>query len=314
MANNFKYITEEDFYFIMDTLKENLEIYKENRVHIRNFGIKLSNGAEVYFNLHKSTIAHLLGVNTDYLMSLGYFKEVNSYDLLEKIIYNPNILYEYSKNGILNLSALFSDNIFDKNLIFKDLFTLDLNNLYFYSPLVINKEDPNNINYYYGGGLLAYKIPDTKDEYRLVSLSKRNHGKYRSVISHRYYDNKDDFIKDILFFTKGQNITFAVEGMYYEKKDENIRVITRTNKELLENTKIIDELKLPNKVHVLSELKNKYSINGMALEGVNEIFSAKNEYEMLKRLYKVIIKNEDKKKFVDDDNLVQTKDQEDKKI
>ena len=86
MANNFKYITEEDFYFIMDTLKENLEIYKENRVHIRNFGIKLSNGAEVYFNLHKSTIAHLLGVNTDYLMSLGYFKEVNSYVLLEKII------------------------------------------------------------------------------------------------------------------------------------------------------------------------------------------------------------------------------------
>ena len=163
---------------------------------------------------------------------------------------------------------------------------------------------------------MAYKIPndDGEEEYRIVTLSKVTHGKYRGITSHRYYDNEEDFKKDIAYFTNGQDISFVTEAKYYEKKDENISIISRSYEELLENTKRIDELNLPNDVDVLQELKNRYSIKCMALEGIADVLEANDEYEMLKRLYKVIIKNEDKNKFVDDDNLVQTKDQEDKKI
>ena len=312
MANNFKYMTEEDFYFIIEVLKDNLEAYKNNNIENNNYRIKLANGKEIYFNFRKATVAHLLGINTDYLMSLGYFKEKSSYELLENIIYNPGVIYEYSKNGILNLSTLFSDNIFEKNMIFKDLFKLDLDNLYFYSPTFTNKEDPNNINYDYGRGLLAYKIPDTNDEYRIVNLSKRTHGKYRAISSHRYYDNKEAFISDIKYFTKGQNITFITEASCYENEDEIIYNIVKSNTELLDNTKRIDSLNLSNKVHVLNELKSKYSIKCMMLRGIDEVFNATEEYDMLKRLYEVFVKNEET--FTDDSLITSIGTKEDNKL
>lgn len=314
MTNSFKYMTEEDFYFIIEVLKDNIETYKKNNVHIRNFSIKLSNGKLIHYNLYTSTIAHILGVNTDYLYSLGIYKEKESYELLENLIYNPSTILELSKKGLIDFGILFSDKIFEKNLIFKELFTLDLNNMYFYSPLVTNKVSPESINYDYGKGLIAYKIDDSKEEYRIVTLSKRTHAKYRAISSHRYYDNKETFINDLLYFTNNQEISFVTEAKYYEKKDQNIYEIKRTIEELLENTKMIDELMIPNKVDVLSELKNKYSIQIMALEGIEDVFEAKDEYDMLKRLYKVMVKNYSNKTFTDDTSLASMENKEDNKL
>ncbi len=305
MANALKYLSDDDFYLLIDSLKQNLETYKKNNLHIRNFCIKLSNGHEIYFNLHKSTIAHLLGIDVDYLYSLGKFKQDKAYDLLEYIIYNPDSLLEMSKKGLLNFGLLFSDNVFEKNMIFDKLFTLDLNNVYFYSPLVTTKELPSNINYEEGKALIAYKIEgeNNEEEYRIITLSKKTHGKYRSISSHRYYDDKELFMKDLLFFTENQDISMITDAMCYEKKDENTCEVSISIKDLLENTKRIDELGLPNKVDVKEELKRRYSIKCLALDGIDEVLNSKDEYEMLKKLYKVIINNEGNIVFEDDSKI-----------
>lgn len=298
MANRFKNMSEEDLNLILDAIEENLNLYLHNKVNIRNFSINLSNGESEYFNLHKSTIAHLLGINIDYLISTGFFYSSDkSYDILLDLLNNRARLINLVKMGKINLGILFSDHIFEKNIIFRDLFNLDLDNFLFASSLISNRY--TNLNSSKDRPLLlAYKINSDEEEYRIVILSKLTLSKYRGILSHRYYDNKQDFIKDIKYFTEGQEISFITSTKCYEKKDENEVEIIRTYNDLYNNTKLIDELKLDNTVNVDKELESELKVADRTTGKYFRVYEATNNYELLKILYE--LKLEDSIIYKDD--------------
>jgi len=49
----------------------------------------LGNGDKINFSVPNDTIAHLLGVNTNYLVSTGRFNSTYSFDILKEMCENP---------------------------------------------------------------------------------------------------------------------------------------------------------------------------------------------------------------------------------
>ncbi len=82
--------------------------YKRIRLDKRKIMLFLSNGDVVNYTINKSNLAHLLGVNTDYLLSTGLYNESNSYDLLKKFLCNTGNIYKMYKDGIIDLNKLLS--------------------------------------------------------------------------------------------------------------------------------------------------------------------------------------------------------------
>ena len=92
---------------IMANLEKSFSYNKSTRIY-------LANGDAISFSITKGTIAHLLGVNTNYLSSLGIFKENNSYELLKRLCENAYKIHELHTKGIISYDQLFSKNIIEK--------------------------------------------------------------------------------------------------------------------------------------------------------------------------------------------------------
>ena len=65
------------------------------------YNLLLDNGEELRIVFSNSSIAHLLGVDTEYLKTTGLFKG-NSYDILKSICNDSYRLYNMVRGGYLN--------------------------------------------------------------------------------------------------------------------------------------------------------------------------------------------------------------------
>lgn len=68
----------------------------------------LSNGDRIRVKIPKTSIPHLLGINTEYLKSTGLYKGMNSYEIMLDFIKNPNEAFQKHESGIINLDKILS--------------------------------------------------------------------------------------------------------------------------------------------------------------------------------------------------------------
>lgn len=94
--------------------EDNYNFYeKDNFEHKTDLSKKsylmfLSNGDRIRVKIPKTSIPHLLGINTEYLKSTGLYKGMNSYEIMLDFIKNSNEAFQKHESGIINLDKILS--------------------------------------------------------------------------------------------------------------------------------------------------------------------------------------------------------------
>ena len=81
---------------------------RRNDLSKKSYLMFLSNGERIKIKIPKSSIHHLLGINTEYLKSTGLYKGMNSYEIMLDFIKNSNEAFQKHESGIINLDKILS--------------------------------------------------------------------------------------------------------------------------------------------------------------------------------------------------------------
>lgn len=98
------YFGKEDDYNFYE--KDNFE--HKTDLSKKSYLMFLSNGDRIRVKISKTSIPHLLGINTEYLKSTGLYKGMNSYEIMLDFIKNPNEAFQKHESGIINLDKILS--------------------------------------------------------------------------------------------------------------------------------------------------------------------------------------------------------------
>lgn len=98
------YFVKEDDYNFYE--KDNFE--HKTDLSKKSYLMFLSNGDRIRVKIPKTSIPHLLGINTEYLKSTGLYKGMNSYEIMLDFIKNPNEAFQKHESGIINLDKILS--------------------------------------------------------------------------------------------------------------------------------------------------------------------------------------------------------------
>ena len=66
-----------------------------------------NNNSNINYSIPNESIAHLLGINTNYLISTSRFNATNSFDLLKEMCENPFRINQLYNEGIIKYEYLF---------------------------------------------------------------------------------------------------------------------------------------------------------------------------------------------------------------
>ena len=163
----------------------------------------LSNGEIIQYKIPKDSIAHLLGINIEYLQQKKLFMSENYYDILNELISNPYKIHTCNKDGTLNYSMLFSPYMKEKIECFKENIKPNVNDTKF-----VCKYDSSR-TYTYTSKNQKYNyiiIKGTTDQrYMALCLVKRLN--YYVPMSSQTFDTKEDLNKFLEENITNQEIT-----------------------------------------------------------------------------------------------------------
>lgn len=122
------------FEYLMELIANNVETYNRNSRYKDKFSLTFANGNNIKIYVPNSSVPHLLGVNTNYLMSSGLYREKSSYELLNKMCEDRYRLYRYINDNIIDEKQLFSEHIEKKNSAFVQNLKINIFNMIFACP------------------------------------------------------------------------------------------------------------------------------------------------------------------------------------
>ena len=122
------------FEYLMELIANNVETYNRNSRYKDKFSLTFANGDNIKIYVPNSSVPHLLGINTNYLMSSGLYREKNSYELLNKMCEDRYRLYRYINDNIIDEKQLFSEHIEKKNSAFVQNLKINIFNMIFACP------------------------------------------------------------------------------------------------------------------------------------------------------------------------------------
>lgn len=195
--------------------------------------IYLSNGESIYFNITKSSLAHLLGINTNYLASTSIFREKNSYELLKKMCDSSYKIHDLHTKGIINYNELFSKNIYEKlNGFFKNI------NINCEETELVCKYDPSR----------NYKLNELNEKFDYLIVKNVN-GKYYMLclikdkltgqylpMSNRYFENFEEAQDQLSTLLPNQEVTIMNSA-----KCDNCKQHFLDDKQKLEKAKNLED-------------------------------------------------------------------------
>ena len=116
-----------DFERICDFIKETLAWYEKISRGLDNTYLTLSNDKRLKIAFPRKSVAHLLGIDTEYLKSTNLFLESTSYDLLNRIIQDSFYVNKKVNEGLLNYKSFLSEYIYEKLDMFDENTKIDFN-------------------------------------------------------------------------------------------------------------------------------------------------------------------------------------------
>ena len=214
MANEKLKMTE--FEEKLQKIKDALNFYDNKHYESKKFTYALANGEKINYNIPENAIAHLLGVNTNYLLSTSFLrpKSNSSIDVLRELCNNDNWYYLYNRYnlGTLDLEQLFSSQMDKKVEIFENNIKPILQNIEFVCKIDRNKIHQQGIDYMDIDYMICSK--DERGKYLVLGLALM--GKYYTGRTSMYFENQEELqekFKDILY---DQQMTFAYSFSMYD--------------------------------------------------------------------------------------------------
>lgn len=190
-------------------IKEIINFNELSQYQNRRNRIYLSNGDRINYSVPNNTIAHLLGINTNYLMSTGLCSSTNSFDALKEMCENAYRINKAYRDGIINYAQLFSPFLKQKLEGFKENIKLNTE-----ETVLVCKYDSSR----------AF-ITDTKSE------------KYDYIIVKKYQDKKIGILgivnKDKYFVPMSNQLFYsfedAKETLESYLKNQEVAIMTGIN-------------------------------------------------------------------------------------
>ena len=216
--------------------------------------IYLANGERIEFEITKSSLAHLLGVDTNYLASLNIFREKSSYELLKKMCEEAYKIHDLHVKKIINYDQLFSKNIIEK-----------LSG--FWKNININCEETELVCKYdasrsYKSNEITEKfdyiiVKNINGKYYMLCLVKNSIGVYLPM-SNRCFESYDELQEQLSIFLVNQEITF----MNSSKLDEN-KPYYLDDKQKLEKAKNLEDYRKMYNCSIDLTGQYKYMLSGV---------------------------------------------------
>lgn len=197
-----------DYEKLFANIRNCVSKYEDSNLNERIIDMSLANGERLSYCVPEGKIAHLLGINTDYLRSTSCLKASNnSIDILKEFIKDVNTYSIVGKfnDGYLKHEQVFSSYLNDKISIFNEIIQPNIFQLEFLAKIDRNEchqngQDVMNVDYF-----LCTKSEN--DDYLVLGLVKESNN-YVPITSQLYTDinNLKEKFAPIL---ENQELTFV---------------------------------------------------------------------------------------------------------
>ena len=175
-----------DYDLLIEKIAENVDWYEKRNFDDRVYNLTLDNGERLKICFTHNTIAHLLGIKTEYLKSTGQFPK-DSYDILKLVFKDSYRLYNMICQGHLTYDSFVSDYAYEKLEGFQSICGVDLYNMEFackYSKeySYVTGHPQLEADYYIG----------YKSNNGLYIIGLKKNGNYYYPMTNRYIDYSDE--------------------------------------------------------------------------------------------------------------------------
>lgn len=205
-------ITMENFNKLLDRLRLAVNSYDYSNCKFTRFSLFFANGDRILYSIPEQSIAHLLGVKTDYLSSTSclHSKSNSSIDVLRALC-DPENAYSIYKNisdGILDFDKMFSKYIYQKIDDFESNIKPYINNFEFVCKVDRNKVHYNGVDYMDVSYFICTKDKQT-NKFSLIGIV--DNGGYYVPRTIMVFDSIDDLKanKSLFEVLNGQEITYC---------------------------------------------------------------------------------------------------------
>lgn len=198
---------------LIEKIRDNIEWYEKRNFDDKVFNLRLDNGEKLKIIFSHNSVAHLLGIQTEYLKTTGLFPS-DSYDILKQLCNDSYRLYNQVVQGHITYDSFISDYASEKLEGFQNICGIDLYNMEFvckYSKeySYITGYPQLEADYYIG----------YRNNNSLYILGLKRNGAYYYPMTNRYIDCKDEeglkFLKQML---ENQKLTMPVLSSIYFKE------------------------------------------------------------------------------------------------
>ena len=241
-------ITKAEFDNYIEQIENCINFYKTFDKRKFTNQIQLSDGTNLSFAILEKHLAHLLGVNTEFLKSYNLCHGNNSYQILTDLIANSYSVFNKLKQGTGKISKtqIFSSQIDRKLEIFKENILIN-----FFSLMAVTEFDSEKI---YMSGIESDLV---KANYFLISESKNTDYQYLVLALAKDEQNKNYGPISSMGFKKEEFDDFG--KTYLKKQNCYIPFETRiTTKDGLSKKLWLNYANQHDKLQFLKELKTKY--------------------------------------------------------
>ena len=202
---------------IIEEIKYLVNWYEKKHIDLATTKVYLASGESFRYKATQDSIAHMLGIKTDFLSNCNMFNTTKSYELVKELIKNDYRISEKIKNDEIKLSDIFSKHIHHKLDIFKFNISINLENTLF----VCKYNREKVINYGKTPRNCDYIIVQELDDGQILELDVVRSGKYVKPVSSRMYENeteaKDSF-EDLLRYQDISILTSLIyDADYYDE-------------------------------------------------------------------------------------------------
>lgn len=141
----------------------------------KSYLVFLSNGERIKIKIPKSSIPHLLGINTEYLKNTGLYRNMNSYEVMLNFIKSSNEALKKHESGIINLDNVLSPYINEKIDALIENLNINTN----YCEMVCKYDKGKTFGYSADFDDMSYLILQKKNEkYYVLKLAEAQDGTY----------------------------------------------------------------------------------------------------------------------------------------
>lgn len=243
------------------------------------YNLTLDNGDKLRLAFGHNNIAHLLGVDTEYLKTTGSFKG-DSYSILKGVCNDSYRLYTMVKDGYMTYDNFISDFAYDKVKGFRSICGIDLYNVEFVCKYSKDNSYITGYQQLEGDYYIAYKADNG-----LFVVGFKNDGNYCYPLTNRYIDFNDEqsmeFLKVLL---TNQTVTMpTMSSLYFSSTNSYSKTIYV---DYIKKAKIIRNLMQYNRRYnayvdvssgysfVLEKLLKKFNDNNNIYPILNKMFDS----------------------------------------